>query len=176
VSHGPDQNIRTSDPREHDPRAIVEGHWPGVYRLMYRLTANPHDAEELTQEAFLRALQKLDQYQAGTNMRGWLLRIATNMFLDGKRRVRPRTSDMEMDVPAVAERAGADLERMELSAQLQEALLKLPDTQRTVFLLRSTEDMAFREISEMIGTTEATARWHMLQARQQLLKLLEGKI
>jgi RNA polymerase sigma-70 factor (ECF subfamily) len=143
---------------------------------MYRLTANAHDAEELTQEAFLRAMQKLDQYQAGTNMRGWLLRIATNMFLDGKRRARPKTGDMSADVAAPPERAGANLERMELSRQLQGALLQLPETQRTVFLLRSTEEMAFREISEMIGTTEATARWHMLQARQQLVKLLEGKI
>jgi RNA polymerase sigma-70 factor, ECF subfamily len=146
---------------------------------MYRLTANAHDAEELTQEAFLRAMQKLDQYQAGTNMRGWLLRIATNMFLDGKRRLRPRTggaADMAAEMPAPAVRAGVELERMELAGQLQAALLQLPETQRTVFLLRATEDMAFREISEMIGTTEATARWHMLQARQQLVRLLEGKL
>jgi RNA polymerase sigma-70 factor, ECF subfamily len=155
---------------------LVKEHWAGVYRLMYRLTSNSHDAEDLTQQSFLQAIENLSQFQPGTNMRSWLLRIATNCFLDNKRRKRPVATDSALmdsgeDVPV-----DAGLQRTELAGQLQDALLQLPETPRVIFLLRSTEDLSFREIAELLGTTEVTARWHMLQARQKLLELTEGKL
>ncbi len=144
---------------------------------MFRLTGNSHDAEELTQEGILRAIQKLVQFQPGTNLRGWLLRIATNAFLDSQRRRRVVSiEDVGHDPSHDGSSIHAAMENDELGAQLQAAIVRLSEHQRTVFLLRTTEDMAFREIAETIGTTEATARWHMLQARQQLMKLLDGKL
>src|SRR3954469_17027138 len=64
---------------------IVEQHSDRVYRLAYRLTGNPHDAEDLTQEVFVRVFRSLDTYTPGT-FEGWLHRITTNLFLDGARR------------------------------------------------------------------------------------------
>src|SRR5690606_188897 len=64
---------------------IVEEHSPRVYRLAYRLTGNQHDAEDLTQETFVRVFRSLSNYQPGT-FEGWLHRITTNLFLDQVRR------------------------------------------------------------------------------------------
>lgn len=177
MTEKPVQTSTTSPSPGLNAQAMVVEHWGNVYRLMYRLTGNSHNAEELTQDAFLRAMQKLDQFQAGTNLRAWLMRIATNNFLDAQRRKRPISMpDTSVDVPQAPVTVGIELEHAELGEALQSALKKLPDTQRTVFILRATEEMSFRDISEMIGTTEATARWYMLQARQQLMKLLEGRL
>ena len=162
-------------PQFEDREAIVEEHWESVYRHVFRLCGNIHDAEELTQEAFLRALQRFDQFKSGTNLRGWLLRVATNAFLDRKRR--KHGASLEGDAKDMAggeEPANQVMERNELAGRVQQALLQLTATQRAVFVLRVVEAMAFGDIADSIGTTEATARWHMLQARQQLLKMLGG--
>lgn len=169
------QGLEQSDPM--DRLALVKEHWPEVYRLCYRLSGNAHDAEEITQESFLRALEKWHRFEPGTNLRAWLFRIATNAFLTIKRRA--RTTPMGDAMYEVAGNQGqveAGITQGELSNQLQAAILRLSDTQRTVFVLRATEDVPFSEISAILGITETTVRWHMSQARQQLVKLLEGKL
>jgi RNA polymerase sigma-70 factor (ECF subfamily) len=176
VTQRPDQNADSMRSDGATAESLVKEHWAGVYRLMYRLTSKSHDAEDLTQQTFLQAIENLSQFQPGTNMRSWLLRIATNCFLDNKRRKRPMAMetgamDSGRDMP-VDER----LQRSELGEQLQAALLQLPETPRVIFLLRSTEELSFREIADLVGTTEVTARWHMLQARQKLLEMTEGKL
>lgn len=172
-----DQHARLVLPGGYSATGLVAEHWNGVYSLMYRLTSNTHDAEDLTQQTFLQALEKISQFQAGTNMRSWLLRIGTNCFLDFKRRRRPVSVEPSgLDIATSAEVPAGPLEQSEVAAELQQALLQIPETQRVVFLLRTTEDLSFRQIAEMIGATEVTARWHMLQARNRLLELLKGKL
>jgi RNA polymerase sigma-70 factor (ECF subfamily) len=68
------------------------------------------------------------------------------------------------------------VEDSETMALLSSAIAELDDTQRAIFVLRTQEDLSFREIAEMLGTTEETARWHMLQARRRLMKRLDGKV
>lgn len=172
-----DQNADAGSSGRNTPEALVAEHWTGVYRLMYRLTSSSHDAEDLTQQTFLQAIENLGQFQTGTNMRSWLLRIATNCFLDNKRRKRPAAMDSGvMDASNAAKSIEERLEQAEIAGKVQEALLKLAETPRVIFMLRTTEEMSFREIADLLGTTEVTARWHMLQARQKLLELLEGKL
>src|SRR5699024_1420708 len=81
----------------HDPAAdgaewrrptweeVVTDHSARVYRLAFRLTGNPHDAEDLTQDVFVRVFRSLDRFRPGT-LEGWLHRITTNLYLDGARR------------------------------------------------------------------------------------------
>ena len=66
--------------------AVVEQHWQAVYRLLHSLSGNVHETEDLTQETFLRALQRLASFQPGTNMRNWLMRVASNAFFDLQRK------------------------------------------------------------------------------------------
>jgi len=160
-----------------DGCAMVRAHWAGIYRLMYRLCGHAHDAEELTQETFLRALEKRHQYQPNTNLRGWLMRIGTNLFLDAKRRKQRPVQDIApLHLPDTRSPGEGTPEQQELGRQLETALSHLSDVRRAVVVLRGTQDMAFSEIAEVIGTTEATARWHMMQARQELGRLLDGKV
>jgi RNA polymerase sigma-70 factor (ECF subfamily) len=157
--------------------AVVETHWNAVYRLLYRLTGNGHDTEDLTQEAFLRALDRRDSFQPGTNMRAWLLRIASNAFFDLQRkRKTAKATPLEFDVAGDAEPQAGPAEAGELGGLLAAAIARLPETERVVFLLRSQEDLSFREIAQAIGGTEETARWHMLQARRRLMALLNGAL
>jgi RNA polymerase sigma-70 factor, ECF subfamily len=66
-------------PRADAFAAVVEEHWQAVYRLLRSLSGNVHETEDLTQETFLRALQRLASFQPGTNMRNWLMRIASKL-------------------------------------------------------------------------------------------------
>lgn len=154
--------------------ALVEQHWDSVYRLVYHLCGNLHDAQDLAQETFVKAIASRGSFKTGTNLKAWLLRIASNSFLDLRRKKKTaRAAPMEAE-PAITFPDG--LQNTELMQMLTAAIQQLDDTQRTVFLLRTSDDLSFREISQILQTTEETARWHMLQARRTLMKQLEGKL
>ncbi len=176
VAQGPGQEGPV-DAGAADARAMVEAQWPAVYRLCYRLCGNAHDAEELAQETFLKALEKWHQFQTGTNLRAWLFRIATNSFITSKRRAKVQAlGDAMNDLPANSAPMEAGLVQGEVAKHVEAAILRLSETQRAVFVLRTNDELPFAEISAIIGITETTVRWHMSQARQQLIKLLEGKL
>lgn len=155
--------------------AIVEGHWTAVYRLLYWMTGNSHDAEDLTQETFLRAFSRRESFRPGTQLRSWLLRIATNACLDVKRkRRRARNVPLPEDVPSRARHPGYRLETAEQADLLQAAVQELTETTRGVFHLRVQESLSYREIAELMGSTEQAVRWHMHQARSKLLRRMGG--
>ena len=162
-------------PSVGDPAQWVATHWDSAYKLLYRLTFNRHDAEDLTQETFLRAIERQSSFKVGTNFRAWLMRIATNAFLDRQRRKKIlRISALPDDVTEDSPPPGQGLEETERHASVEAAIASLPETQRIIFMLRGQEELSFREIGQMIGMTEETARWHMMQARRQLLVKLDG--
>jgi RNA polymerase sigma-70 factor (ECF subfamily) len=156
--------------------AWASKHWDAVFAMLYRLCTNRHQAEDLTQETFLRAGRQHATFQSGTNLRAWLMRIAVNAHLDLRRRDQA-TRVRQMDYPSLSHSPASDphehLAGRELANALDAALAKIPETARIVFVLRTRQDMSFAEIAGAIETTEATARWHMLQARRQLLERLK---
>lgn len=160
-----------------DFAAVVRDHWTAVYRLLHSLTGDTHETEDLTQETFLRALDRYASFRPGTNLRAWLMRIATNAFLDARRkRQRVAIGPLDQEPPAVEPPPGAALENAEQSALLRAALEDLTDLTRLVFHLRTQEDLSFREIADLAGTTEQAARWHMHQARVKLLARLGDRL
>jgi RNA polymerase sigma-70 factor (ECF subfamily) len=180
----PSQGRQSDSP--HDAARWVAEHWDAIYNLLYRLTsAHAHDTEDLAQETFLRAMERYGSFKPGTNLRAWLMRIATNAFLDRQRRrkvmkLAPMPED-ELAPPAAtvagaASAPGQGLEAREAHASVERAIAELPETQRVIFVLRTLEELSFREIAQTLGTTEETARWHMMQARRQLLTKLDGKV
>jgi RNA polymerase sigma-70 factor, ECF subfamily len=159
--------------------AWVEQYWDNVYGLLYRLSGNGSEAEDLTQEAFLRAAQRRNSFVAGTNLKAWLMRIATNAFLDGRRRRKVARAEALPEDGGMAPgdaTAPDPLETQELGAALAAAMLELPETQRVVFLLRTREELSFKEIAATLETTEQNARWHMMQARRRLMDRLKDWI
>jgi RNA polymerase sigma-70 factor (ECF subfamily) len=176
------EEARLSIPADPAVRATltswVNEHWDGVFGLAYRLTRSRHEAEDLAQDAFLKAAGRHESFTAGTNLRAWLLRIVTNAFLDGRRREKasPLTPMGETPFPANGPAPGRAIENRELAQALESAMSELSDVPRTVFLLRTQEQMSFRDIAQIVGTSEETARWHMLQARRQLMQRMQGWI
>ena len=156
---------------------LVDLYWSTVYRLLYRLTGDTHDTEDLTQETFLRAMKRLVSLRPESNVRAWLLRIASNAFFDLRRkRQTAKLKVLEDDPPDHRQPQPSAVETAELNELLAAAIAELPEKSRVVFLLRAREGLSFREIAEVVETTEETARWHMLQARKILLVRLNGKL
>jgi RNA polymerase sigma-70 factor (ECF subfamily) len=155
---------------------IVNAHWSAVYRTLHCLTGNTHDTEDLTQETFLRALSRMDSFRPGTSLRNWLLRIATNAFFDlRRRRQRAKVQPLAEEPLADAPLPEHSLEAAEQSELARMALAELSETTRLVFHLRVQEELSFREIAAMIGSTEEAARWHASNARKRLLKRLADR-
>src|SRR5438105_937946 len=103
--------VATADPPF---AAVVAEHWDGVYRLLHSLSGDMHETEDLTQETFLRALAKWQTFRPDTQLRAWLLRVATNAFLDGRRkRKRARSGPLVADPPAKVSAPGHALETAE---------------------------------------------------------------
>ena len=158
-----------------DFAGVVEAHWTAVYRLLYSLSRDPHDSEDLTQETFLRALKRWDTFKTGTNLRAWLLRIATNAFFDVTRKKQTlKISALTEDVVSEERPVESLLDLAEQGNLVRLAMQELTELTRLVFHLRVTEDLSFKEIAEIAEVTEVAARQHMHQARAKLLKRLGG--
>ena len=148
---------------------LVERYWSRLYRWLYHLVHDRHQAEDLAQEAFLKALTNLERFQAGTNFRAWLFRIAHNLFANQVRASNRRRSPLPDDLPD-PDRGPVELAcSRETLAELAEAVERLPTDWKAALLLRVEEDLSFRQIAGILDTTEETARWRVFKARRQLL-------
>jgi RNA polymerase sigma-70 factor (ECF subfamily) len=151
---------------------LVGRYWDGLYRWLYHLTHNQHTAEDLAQEAFLKAYRGLATFRAGSHFRAWLFRIAHNSFLN-QRRGAGRCNQPVPDQVATPE-AGPDEQasQRETLHLLSRAVERLPTEYRSAFLLRVEEGLSFRQIAQVLSITEQTARWRVFKARQKLLTVL----
>jgi RNA polymerase sigma-70 factor (ECF subfamily) len=151
--------------------ALVEAYWERLFRWLYQLTRDRHLAEDLAQEAFLKAFAHLDRFEAGTNFRAWLFRIAHNAFANQHRAARPR-APLPDDLTTADQGPVDQALSREALRGLADAIASLPTDFRSALLLRVEEDLSFREIARILGVTEETARWRVFKARQKLLEQL----
>jgi len=157
---------------------VVREHADRVYRLAYRLTGNSHDAEDLTQETFIRVFRSLASYKPGT-FEGWLHRITTNLFLDMVR----RKSRLRMEgLPDDTERLAGDDPSPEevwgethLDPDLQAALDELDPTFRVAVVLCDVEGLSYEEIGATLGVKLGTVRSRIHRGRQALRASLERR-
>jgi RNA polymerase sigma-70 factor (ECF subfamily) len=148
---------------------LVERYWSRLYRWLYHLAHDRHQAEDLAQETFLKALAKLDRFEAGTNFRAWLFRIAHNLFANQVRASSRRRAPLPDDLPD-PDQGPVDLAcSRETLAELGRAVERLPTEWKAALLLRVEEGLSFRQIAGILDTTEETARWRVFKARRQLL-------
>jgi RNA polymerase sigma-70 factor (ECF subfamily) len=158
---------------------IVRMHSARVYRLAYRLTGNPHDAEDLTQEVFVRVFRSLSSYTPGT-FEGWLHRITTNLFLDGARR--KQRIRFEGLADEMAHRlAGSEptpaqaFDDSHLDDDVQAALKALPPEYRAAVVLCDIEGFSYEEIAATLGVKLGTVRSRIHRGRAQLRSALEHR-
>ncbi len=155
---------------------IVREHSARVYRLAYRLTGNRPDAEDLTQEVFIRVFRSLAGYTPGT-FEGWLHRITTNLFLDQVRRTqRIRMDAMGADAERVAAAHGGEpeegFEQANLDQDIQRALAALAPQYRAAVVLCDIEGLSYEEIAVTLGIKLGTVRSRIHRARAQLRQAL----
>ena len=158
---------------------IVRIHSARVYRLAYRLTGNPHDAEDLTQEVFVRVFRSLSSYTPGT-FEGWLHRITTNLFLDSARR-RQRIRFEGLADEMAHRLAGSEptpaqaFDDSHLDDDVQAALKALPPEYRAAVVLCDIEGFSYEEIAATLGVKLGTVRSRIHRGRAQLRSALEHR-
>jgi len=151
---------------------IVERHSDRVYRLAYRLTGNRHDAEDLTQEVFVRVFRSLSTYTPGT-FEGWLHRITTNLFLDQARRKQKLRFDALSDERA--ERLTSDTPSPDAAYvdrtfddDIEAALATLPPDFRAAVVLCDVEGLSYEEIADILDAKLGTVRSRIHRGRAML--------
>jgi len=155
---------------------IVDQHSERVYRLAYRLTGNAADAEDLTQDVFVRVFRSLSTYTPGT-FEGWLHRITTNLFLDGARRRQRIRFDALSDERAarLTSSVGAPHEQYAdrtLDADVEWALAQLPPEFRAAVVLCDIEGLSYEEIAGILDAKLGTVRSRIHRGRAMLRRHL----
>ncbi len=170
---------RTGDPDAF--RLLVERHSQPIFRVAYRMTGNEHDADDVVQEAFLRAYRQIDSFEERANFGTWLHRIAINCALD-LLRARGRMDRYYGGDPEDAEMSGtiridAEQDRLLMSAELRKevaaAMERLSGNERTAFVLRHFEGMPVAEIGKTMGIQVNAAKHTIFRAVRKLRQSLE---
>ncbi len=156
---------------------LVAEHADSVYRLAFRLSGNQHDAEDLTQETFMRVFRSLKKYQPGT-FEGWLHRITTNLFLDmvrhrNKIRMEALPEDYER-VPGNEMTPEQAFNVANLDPALQAALDTLGPDFRVAVVLCDVVGMTYDEIADTLGVKMGTVRSRIHRGRSQLRASIEA--
>ncbi len=163
------------------------GYIDSLYRTALRMTRNPADAEDLVQEAYLRAFRSLHQFKVGTNLRAWIFRIMTNAYINEYRKRSRRPTSASLDdleefylydhlidsgVQPTSERP-EDVVLNQLTAQdVLEALDELSDDFREVVVLADIEGFSYREIAEIMDIPVGTVMSRLYRARRRLQRSL----
>jgi RNA polymerase sigma-70 factor, ECF subfamily len=156
--------------------AFVTEHLRRVFLQIYRMVGSVHDAQDLTQEAFIKALQRQDQLKDEQKAAHWLSRIATNTALDFLRRGR-RVAFVELgEAPERhLESAEDTLLRGEQRDWLAAGLERLTPRERAALVLRDVEDLPAEEVARRLGCSRATVRSHIANARIKIRKFAESR-
>lgn len=166
---------------------LVRSYQRRVYMTAYRMTGNHDDANDVAQDAFIRAYRGLSRFDARSDFFTWLYRILVNVALNHLRQRRRRRSVSidEVVLPApLSEEVGDDprraLELKQMVVEIGQALDLLPDTQRATLVLVILEGLPYKEAGEILECSEGTVAWRVHEARKQLRerlgKYLDGSV
>jgi RNA polymerase sigma-70 factor, ECF subfamily len=144
---------------------LIERYQMDVYNASLRILANPADAEDVTQDTFLAAFERMSTYRPGEALSPWLRAIARHRAID---LVRRRARAPEPELPAAPESVEKiALDRIE-AERVRAALNRLPSRDRTLLVLRYWEDQSVESVASSLGMTEGAARVALLRARRSL--------
>jgi RNA polymerase sigma-70 factor (ECF subfamily) len=172
------QRLQAGD-REEFAR-LVDAHSARIYRLGLRMLGNAQDAEEVLQNTFLNAMLNISRFEGRSSLETWLYRIAANEALMLIRKLRPQTSldeesasdpDSETRPRDFADWSGLPEDQLldqEGRRALDEAVQRLPDSLRLVFVLRDVQGLSIKETAEALGLTEVNVKTRLLRARMRL--------
>lgn len=191
LRHLPDHEVAALAARGREPafRELLRRYERPVFSLIYRMVRDRATAEDLAQEAFVRAFQAIGTYHPAFKFSSWMFKIAQNHTIDHLRKRRLDTVSLEGSPfsrdggeeghsrPAVAsdgETPEQYLEARELGSRLEEAIGRLRPEYRAVVLLRHVEGYSYEEIAQILELPLGTVKTFLHRARAQLKEMLEG--
>jgi RNA polymerase sigma-70 factor (ECF subfamily) len=158
-----------------------------VDKILYHLAPDWQDRSDLAQEVWIRVYRNLKRLNEPEKFRGWLSRIATNLFYDELRKRKRVSHPLSLDAPRMVDDGemnweiasdkpspDEDLTTREFYDQLREAIADLPEVFRTTIVLREIEGMAYEEIAEITGVSLGTVKSRIARARTRLQSQLQG--
>ncbi len=163
--------------------ALVAAYEKNVFNVALQMTGNREDAQDMTQEAFLKAYSSLSSFRGDSKFSSWLYRIVSNVCLDFKRRQgrRPSSSltveddegeNIQLDIADESQSPEALLERKMTREAVRAGLQQLPDEQRQILLLREIQGLSYEEIGEAMGLEAGTVKSRIFRARKKLCAFL----
>lgn len=169
---------RDGDRREFD--TLVERYHKQAYNIAYRMAGNHADAEDLTQEAFIRAFRFFGQYRRELPFDSWLYKIMSNVFIDRLRR-RPKANIRSLDAPVITQEGEAQFDvadpcdgpedvvlSREMDVRIQAALETLPEAFRITVIYADIEGLSYEEIADVTRTNIGTVRSRLHRGRRLL--------
>jgi RNA polymerase sigma-70 factor (ECF subfamily) len=164
---------------------IVRQNWRKVFNVAYKFVGKHDEAEDLTQDIFLKIFKALATFDRRANFQTWIISISRNLCIDHYRSVRKERQTIARDVdsrdlqPASGDRSPhAVAEHQDLRAMLRQALETLPSTLRTAVVLRDLQELSYQEIAERLGLPEGTVKSRINRGRIELahqLRRLQDK-
>lgn len=153
---------------------LYRQHSRSLYNIAYRMAGNAPDAEDLLQEIFLLAYNKLRGFRGESSLRTWLYRLAVNRCLDHLRSRAARQRERESVPLEEGHSALTDREAVRLRLDLERAIRSLPESYRAAFILYDVEGFEHREVGEILGVAEGTSKSLVHKARHQIRRFLSN--
>ena len=182
-------DVRVASTNHNEFENLVSRTKRQAYNMAYRMTGNRDDAEDLTQEAYLRAYRSFDKYDRALPFENWFFRILSNLFVDRLRRKPKQTplslnqsltnadgeDDFTLEVPDEESNPENQFMKDILDERLQNALTAMPKDFRTAVMLCDVEGLSYEEIAKAMGTSIGTVRSRIHRGRLMLRKRMEGE-
>jgi RNA polymerase sigma-70 factor (ECF subfamily) len=169
------QRCLRGDERAWD--AIVSRHWRKVFHLAYKFVGKHDEAEDLTQDIFLKVFKSLGSFDRRANFQTWLISVSRNLCIDHYRSVRKEreTIDRQIDASELTPVAtgtdpSAGLEQRDRVALLRQALAALPETLRTAVVMRDIQEFTYQEIAARLRLPEGTVKSRINRGRSELVR------
>ena len=157
--------------------AIVRQHWRKVFNVAYKFVGKHDQAEDLTQDIFLKIFKSLDTFDRRANFQTWLISISRNLCIDHYRSVRKERETIDRDVDANDlsplsrdPSPVAALEQQDRVALLKQAMAGLPATLRTAVLMRDIQELSYQEIADKLRLPEGTVKSRINRGRTELAR------
>ena len=160
---------------ETDLAALVETHSRLLFRVAHSVLRHPAEAEDVVQDTFVRVLEHRQRLNTVRDMRVWLVRIAWNLAIDRRRRIRPEQFDERFVEGLVATNPAADdaLDEARRMSRVLAEIERLPRAERHILLLSAIEELSTAEMAEVLGKSESAVRALLYRARTRLRERLE---
>ncbi len=164
---------------------LVKRHREKIFARAFSMLRNEDEAVDLSQEAWVKAWQRLNQFQGDSSFVTWITRIVINLCLDHLRKQKRQKTDsieqmdeetggVERQLPVITPNPTEKLERQELRMRINRALDQLSEEHRTVLVLHEFEEMEYKEIAKTMGCSIGTVMSRLFYARRRMASLLAG--